>query len=459
MSARAHFRVAGIPVRVEPIFFVIAALFGLRYLETAWWLVFAWIGVTFVSILVHELGHGIVLKILGQPSAIVLHGFGGVTLSNRRLGKAGSVAVSLAGSLTALLLLWLPARMILGTGAAEEEFLRWVFVKDLGFSWWPILDFLAFANLWWSIANLLPIRPLDGGNVASELFGLPKARRISVAAAVAGALFAFGSGQTYAAFFALFLAFNNYQEIRAEQSGGEVNAFEVEAPDAPSGRRPGRGGRGHGGLRAVPPMAPAQEPVGILGGGADLGQVEQRAWAALRAGDTTAAARLVTGAGPAVVDPYLRASVALATGDASAFELFESAYVKQPSGPPNLVATEVLARSGAAAAVARRLVGRADGKGREGAANLQTHLHYGERYAEAAEVGEVVFAAGPASRAQTAFEVACSWARAGDVDRAATWLEAAADAGFRAAGVVDGEPDLATVRSDPRWPLLRARLV
>ena len=65
MSARAHFKIAGIPVRVEPIFFVIAALFGLRYADTSWWLVFAWIAVTFVSILVHELGHGFALKLFG----------------------------------------------------------------------------------------------------------------------------------------------------------------------------------------------------------------------------------------------------------------------------------------------------------------------------------------------------------------------------------------------------------
>ncbi|HEY9555125.1 MAG TPA: hypothetical protein VIR58_00235, partial [Acidimicrobiales bacterium] len=100
-----------------------------------------------------------------------------------------------------------------------------------------------------------------------------------------------------------------------------------------------------------------------------------------------------------------------------------------------------------------------DGKGREGAANLQTHLHYGERFAVAAEVGEAVFAARPASPAQTAFEIACSWARAGDVDRAARWLDQAADAGFRAASIVDGEPDLAAVREHPTWPVLRARLI
>ena len=37
-------------------------------------------------------------------------------------------------------------------------------------------------------------------------------------------------------------------------------------------------------------------------------------------------------------------------------------------------------------------------------------------------------------------------------------LEAAVDAGFRAPGVLDGEPDLAAVRSLPGWPAVRSRL-
>ena len=109
MSAHPHFKIAGIPVRVEPIFFVIAVLFGLRY--DSLHLIIVWVVCTFVSILVHELGHGFALKAFGQPSAIVLHGFGGVT-------------ISLAGSLTALTLLWLPTRTLLGNE-------QWFFDLDL----------------------------------------------------------------------------------------------------------------------------------------------------------------------------------------------------------------------------------------------------------------------------------------------------------------------------------------
>ena len=448
MSAQPHFKLAGIPVRVEPAFLVISALFGLRYVDFGLDVVLIWVGASFISILVHELGHGITLKVFGQPSAIVLHGFGGVTISPRRsvVSKGRSIAVSLAGSITGLVILWVPMHQLLNS--------EWILDQPEALIW--LIIFLEFQNLWWSVANLLPIRPLDGGNVTAELFGLPSARRISIGVAIAAAIFAFANDQGYAAFFALFLAFNNWQEIRAEQAGGDIDAFRVEAPDAGSGPRRRGGGRRRPHLQSVPttPTGPGL----TLDPSGDRNRTEQQAWNALRSGDAGTAHRLVERLGPGTVSPYLRAAAALATGDANAFELFETAYAAQPGGPPNLVATDLLARSGAATAVARRLVERHDGSGREGAATLQTHLHYGDHYRAAAEVGEAVYSANPPSPAQTAFEVACSWARAGEVERSITWLGTAADDGFRAATIVDGEPDLAAVRDDPRWPLLRARL-
>jgi stage IV sporulation protein FB len=207
VTDRPHFSVAGIPVRIEPLFFVISALFGLRYAEQSVSLVVVWIAVTFVSILVHELGHGLALKAFGSPSTIVLHGLGGVTLSNRALSRSRSVIVSLAGSVTALLVLWLPARFLDGSD--------WWLEQDL----WVrgAVTFTAFANLWWSVANLLPIRPLDGGNVVSELFGVPAARRVTVVAGAGGGAVALAAGQPYAGLFAFFLAYASYQEIQGER--------------------------------------------------------------------------------------------------------------------------------------------------------------------------------------------------------------------------------------------------
>ena len=212
MAASRSVRLFGIPVHVEPAFFIIAGLIGFNQAQGAEdpvVVVAVWMGVTFVSILVHELGHGLTLKAFGQPSEIVLQGFGGVTISQRRLSKAKSVAVSLAGSLTALAVLWLPAQHFDHSTwwHQQDEWLR------------ALVTFTAFANLWWSVANLLPIRPLDGGNVTTELFGAPAARRVSLVVAAVGGVWAIRNDQSFAGIFALMLAFQSWQEIQAERSG------------------------------------------------------------------------------------------------------------------------------------------------------------------------------------------------------------------------------------------------
>ena len=440
--SQPHFSIAKIPVRVEPAFLLVAFLFGFRYLREGLDIVLIWVACSFVSILVHELGHGFALKVFGQRSVIVLHGFGGVTISQRRgmLARSRSIIVSVAGSLTGLILLWLPMEAVWASWEQNGTDLPTTVI-------WAVY-FLRFQNLWWSLANLLPVRPLDGGNVATEIFGIDRARKLSIGFAIAGAVYAFFSNQTYGGFFFLFLAFMNFQEIRASQVGADVDAFHVDAPDEPGGtsRR-----RSRANLSVVAPTAGAPSLA------ADPARAQQLAWAALKENDVATAKRLVKGLGSGA-DPFLKAATALASGDKAAFQLFEDAYVAVPGGPSNLIATEVLARTGAAVAVARRLVDRPDGKGREGAGTLQTHLHYADQFEYAAEVGTVVYEADPPSKAQTAFEVACSWAKATDVDHAIEWLERAADDGFRAASLVDGEPDLEAVRADPRWPLLRARL-
>jgi hypothetical protein len=186
-------------------------------------------------------------------------------------------------------------------------------------------------------------------------------------------------------------------------------------------------------------------------------EAETRAWNALRSGDGGRAAAIMRQAGGGG-NAFLRASIALVTGPVEmADDLFESAYRAEPGGPPNLVPATLLADRGRAVPVAAGLVA-SGAAGVEAASGLQTHLHYAERFQAAAEVGEQVFAAGPRSPAQTAFEVACSWARAGSPDEALRWVEAAVDAGFRAPGVLDGEPDLASVRALPGWPAVRSRL-
>jgi len=59
---------------------------------------------------------------------------------------------------------------------------------------------------------------------------------------------------------------------------------------------------------------------------------------------------------------------------------------------------------------------------------------------------------------QTAYRKACAHAAAGRLDRAIAELGRASDAGFAQLALADGDPLLAKLRADTRWPALRERL-
>lgn len=449
MSAKPHFRIAGIPVRIEPVFWIVTVFFAFNLQDAR--LIITWVAVVLVSLLVHEFGHAVALKIYGQSSSIVLHGFGGVTISQRRLSKVQSIVVSLAGPISALALLGIPALLIRDSDYGLELQFDY-FTSGSGFGLWPVLYFAVYVNIWWSIANLLPIRPLDGGNVMTELIGIQKARILSIVVGSAAAVWAYffsDEGLRYAALFAAFLAFINFSEYRRTKAGTPApSAFDVEGPEASSSRPARRSGR-----PSAPPRRPPASPVTEIPGGVDPASAESFAWNLLRRGDASGARRVLQRAtGP--VGPFVTPTVALADG--GDVDALASAYLANPSGPSNLVPATVAADTGNAVLLARHLVGKG-APGLEAAGSLQTHLHYAERFEHAAAVGEVLFSVS-GSNAQVAFDTACSWARAGDADRSLEWIRRAVSAGFASVKLLDGEPDLDVTRAHPAWDEVRSSL-
>ena len=88
-----QFSIAGIPVRVHPLFWLIAILFGssgnLLFLPV-------WVFVVFTSILIHELGHAFAFRRFGQRSHIVLHFGGGLTIPESVAWGGGWASVALS---------------------------------------------------------------------------------------------------------------------------------------------------------------------------------------------------------------------------------------------------------------------------------------------------------------------------------------------------------------------------
>ena len=81
-----HFRVAGVPVRVHPLFWLATVFMGLGAdgdpID-----VLLWVVAVFTCILVHELGHVLAFRYYGMSAHVVLHAFGGLAIPGAGRGE------------------------------------------------------------------------------------------------------------------------------------------------------------------------------------------------------------------------------------------------------------------------------------------------------------------------------------------------------------------------------------
>src|SRR5262245_36001714 len=90
------FSLFGIPVRVIPWFWLAGVLLGFDWVrdpDQGPLLLLIWLGVMFLSILVHELGHACFAALFGYPPSILLYQFGGVTLFQPTHGYSTAKAI------------------------------------------------------------------------------------------------------------------------------------------------------------------------------------------------------------------------------------------------------------------------------------------------------------------------------------------------------------------------------
>jgi len=230
-----RFRLLGIPVRIHPFFWLVSA--GLGWQDRKLELVVAWMACVFVSILVHEYGHGLTAKAFGSSPSIVLWGLGGLCYSQSERQTAGQrLAITLMGPGAGFLLC---AIVMIGTtllfGVAHREhldnaaWLLWIgpgsdTIREhfpRGIAFYIYVD-LVWINLMWGLVNLLPIWPLDGGRVSEiVLSSVDRSRGVRwchvVSLLVAGVLAVVAIGYAHdlylTIFFALF-ALINFQVLQ-----------------------------------------------------------------------------------------------------------------------------------------------------------------------------------------------------------------------------------------------------
>jgi stage IV sporulation protein FB len=176
------FRLGDIPVRVHPYFWLTTVLLGLdlhRHGIDILIYLAAWLAVVFVSILAHELGHVLMGRHYGSRGHIILTGFCGLAVGSSDVpGRRQRIAVLLAGPGAGFLLAalvtaacWIYngsfARYLLGNLVHVPVFID----HDVEIPSQLVLFLihnLLWINVFWGLVNLLPIWPLDGGQICRE---------------------------------------------------------------------------------------------------------------------------------------------------------------------------------------------------------------------------------------------------------------------------------------------------
>jgi Zn-dependent protease len=431
------FRVFGFPVTIHASFLIVVLLFGYSG-DTGLTAAFVWLGVVTVSVIAHELGHAAVAAPVGGEPRIDLYGMAGLTRWNPgRASRGRRVAVSLAGPgaglLFGILVLFVRAAVAPAAGTLTAY----------------ALDGAVFANIAWGLLNLLPMLPLDGGQILHALMpgrdDVTRLRRASyaslgVAAAVAVAVIA--AGAPILAALVVFFAAGNAQTLmalRRAKTGDPYAARVTSAVEAMDRGDPGAA------LAALPPVEhtpPQYAPAVTL----------LTAVALVRLGRAREAQDLLlTLPEGARVEPAFAATVLIANG-------------QDRLGREQLAAALPVAQQWAVREAAALLLARGEdveaalaGVTPAGAVGALTALYQGGAYEPAARFGEQALAAG-VTEPLVAYNVACAWARAGQPDRALRALDDAAQLGWADVAQLDADADLASLRDLAAYDAVRARI-
>jgi Zn-dependent protease len=230
-----RFSLAGIPVRVHPLFWLVGVLLGIRAPDVPSMLL--WLSALFLSILVHELGHALMGLAYGLQPWIVLYGFGGWTSYSTGYGggaregrwtriwlsAAGPLAgFALAGAIVAGLCFSGHQVQTAGSGLFAVVPMPAAIVVSLPFT--VLLCYILEICVMWGVLNLMPIYPLDGGQIARELLaivnpadGVRQSLWLSAITAVGLAVVGWAAWHDpYISLFFAFLAFESYTALKGQ---------------------------------------------------------------------------------------------------------------------------------------------------------------------------------------------------------------------------------------------------
>lgn len=198
-----EFRALGIPIRVSGLFWILPLIFGIQMGHP--FFILASAVAIFVGVLVHEMGHALVMRYYGISPRIALTMMGGYATENQfdvwnlptssyghRRSPKQQILISAAGPMAGFLLAavivgivflaggWIDFRFAYGFlpywnlelvagNPFDPEFRR---IASTPTNWdllYALITFSLFVNIYWGILNLMPVYPLDGGHIAREI--------------------------------------------------------------------------------------------------------------------------------------------------------------------------------------------------------------------------------------------------------------------------------------------------
>lgn len=202
-----RFSLFGIPVAIEPFFWITLVILGgasgadnaAEILNIGLFVIAG-----FISILVHELGHALTARSFGAHSRITLQAFGGyAAYTGVSLSRWQSFLVTAAGPGVQILL-----------GLAVYFLMR--FLPNLSEQGATFLYTLVLISFFWAILNLLPVVPLDGGQMLNAALGPARIKItlwISIIVAIVAAFAMFT--KTGSIIFPIFLGMFAWQAFQA----------------------------------------------------------------------------------------------------------------------------------------------------------------------------------------------------------------------------------------------------
>lgn len=442
MADAVQLRLLGVPVTIDPTFFLLVLLLGLGEGRGAAALL-TWVVVVLVSVLAHEFGHSMALRGFGSGSRIHLHAMGGLTAPTGPAAPSPRqhVVVSLAGPVPGIIVGFL--LLAVTPGGTPDSLVDWV-VRDL-----------ALVNLGWGVLNLMPVLPLDGGQVLAGLFAT-RSRSTApavVASVVIGgglAVAGFVAGQWWLGAVFGFLAVSNMSALIKGRRARAASPSVVLA-------------EGYEALEKGATLAAANRAREALAGATTAadrdGAVNLLMWVHLLAGDVDAAAEVMRHNPP--WDPMaalLQPPAVRAAGDAdAAVALLQRTFDAHPGDATRTQLARGLVELGRLDDAVNLVdSGRAPYLDTRSAAVVGAGLFRAGRYGEAAQLGEASFER--SIDKAMAYNVACAWAREGRTEDALAWLHRAIDAGFANLAELERDPNLADLRGTPGFDALRARL-